>query len=415
MTNYITKIHSSPVLSNVLYLVTEKGVRFFIISLGNIYIARILGPSDFGTLNYVLSLSAILFSLSSLGLDQILIKLFSQEKNQYELLKTTTFLRLSITVPLSIAVLGISLLRQSPLYFQLFLASLFYVFASFDVISLYFIAQNKAKLSSIPASAAAVLAIFLKVLLAVVSAPLSLLFLANSFEKIGNSLLLLKNVQSELPHILNARFLDKKQLLSLLKESSPLLLSGIAVTLYMRIDQVLVKHFLSVADVGIYAAGVKISELWYFIPTAVITGYFPKIIREQKKGFDYFKKAVMRVTQINLLLAFTFALILTVFGKWIVLILFGADYLAATSVIQIYSWSALAVVVGLSLSHWLLTIGKQIITFYATLLGLIVNVVLNVVLIPEFGTTGAAVSTLVAYGIVTLVSLIYIKYTSLHT
>ena len=68
----------------------------------------------------------------------------------------------------------------------------------------------------------------------------------------------------------------------LLKESWPLILSGLVISVYMKIDQVMIKHLIDDNAVGIYAAAVKVSEIWYFIPVVIASSLFPAIINSRK-------------------------------------------------------------------------------------------------------------------------------------
>ena len=66
----------------------------------------------------------------------------------------------------------------------------------------------------------------------------------------------------------------------LLKDSWALLLSSIAVVVYMKIDQIMLGQMVGDEAVGIYSAAVRVSEVWYFIPTTIVASVFPAPKRE---------------------------------------------------------------------------------------------------------------------------------------
>ena len=62
----------------------------------------------------------------------------------------------------------------------------------------------------------------------------------------------------------------------LLSESWPLILSGVALMLYMRIDQIMIGNMINDSAVGVYSVAVKMAEVWYFVPAAVVSSLFPR-------------------------------------------------------------------------------------------------------------------------------------------
>jgi len=76
----------------------------------------------------------------------------------------------------------------------------------------------------------------------------------------------------------------------ILKYSWPLALSGIVVSIYMKIDQIMIKEMLGKLSVGHYAAAIKISEAWYFVPIVINSSLFPAIINAKKRSRKEFYK-----------------------------------------------------------------------------------------------------------------------------
>lgn len=79
--------------------------------------------------------------------------------------------------------------------------------------------------------------------------------------------------------------------LEMLTDSWPLILAGVMVTIYMKIDQVMLGNMASIEAVGNYSAAVRFSEIWYFIPMAVCSSVFPAILRaKQRSKSEYYTR-----------------------------------------------------------------------------------------------------------------------------
>jgi O-antigen/teichoic acid export membrane protein len=176
-----------------------------------------------------------------------------------------------------------------------------------------------------------------------------------------------------------------------------LILSGIAVMIYMKIDQVMIGKMLNDTEVGIYSAAVKISEAWYFIPTAIATSAFPAIIKSKQKSERLYLKRMQKLYDFAVWFSIGFALLVTVFSGIIINLLYGAEYARASSVLSVHIWAGVFVFLGVVSGRYLVNENLTKVSFYRTLLGALINVLLNIGLIPFLGVLGAAITTLVSY------------------
>jgi PST family polysaccharide transporter len=191
---------------------------------------------------------------------------------------------------------------------------------------------------------------------------------------------------------------------SLLRDSWPLILAAIAVTIYMRIDQIMLGHMVGNEAVGIYTAAVRISEVWYVIPLAIAASVFPSILEARKKNGDLYKQRLQKLYDLMVLLTLAVALPMTFLSDWIVVLLFGQAYSAAGTVLSIHIWATLFVFLGVASEKWFLAENRQILSFQRTLLGALVNIGLNIILIPKFGIIGAALTTVFSYAIAAMLA-----------
>jgi PST family polysaccharide transporter len=186
---------------------------------------------------------------------------------------------------------------------------------------------------------------------------------------------------------------------SLLTDSWPLLLSGIAIMIYMRIDQLMLGQMADDHVVGIYSAASRISEVWYFMIGIVLTSVFPTLASQHAENNDFLSIRWIQIYRVMFWLSITSALIVTFGSSYLVGLLYGNAYQEAEPVLCILVWAGVNVAIGLVWSNWLLLENKMEIGLYGHLVGAGLNVFLNFFMIPDFGAIGAAYATLISYWI----------------
>ena len=187
---------------------------------------------------------------------------------------------------------------------------------------------------------------------------------------------------------------DKNTAKSLLKESWPLILSGLVISLYMKVDQIMIMNMLGSIDVGEYAAAVRLSEIWYFIPVVISASLFPAILNSREISNKLYYSRIQKLYDLMVCLAFVISISMTFMADWIVNILYGQEYNQTNGVLIIHIWSAVFVFLGVASSKWFIAEGLQLLSFYRTLCGALLNICLNLFLIPLYGIYGAAIATL---------------------
>jgi PST family polysaccharide transporter len=187
---------------------------------------------------------------------------------------------------------------------------------------------------------------------------------------------------------------DSEACRRLLTQGWPLLVASIATLAYMKIDQVMLGKLLGDEATGLYSSAVRISEMWYFVPTAIMSSLFPLITAaKQRSDQEYHDKLIISfrlLTSLSVLVATTVSLLA---GPAIHLI-YGSSYAAASRVLSLHIWSSVPVAIGIAASPWLVTEGYTGVIMQKTLAGALVNVALNLWLIPLIGVTGAAIASI---------------------
>jgi len=190
--------------------------------------------------------------------------------------------------------------------------------------------------------------------------------------------------------------IDKVLATKLMTRGWPLIFSAFMIMIYMRIDQIMLGEMVNDYEVGTYSAALKLSEIWYIIPTIICNSFFPSIIEAKKLGQEIYHRKIQNLFDILFFISFAIAVVVALSSNLIIDILYGDQYKDAAIILTIHIWSALFVFVGVGSSNFLIIENLQMKTFTRTGLGAIINIGLNLILIPKFYAIGAAVATLIS-------------------
>jgi O-antigen/teichoic acid export membrane protein len=363
-----------------------------------IWVARYLGPGQFGVFSYALAFTAIFGSIAKLGLDGIVVRDLVNEPEKRDVYLGTAFWLKLVGAFITLGVVAFATLFTSndlTTNLYIFIIASGMIFQSFEVIDFYFQSKVLSRFVSLCKMTQLLLSSLLKVYFVLTGADLfwfvavSLvdqatlavtLYIAYRYQKIGSFY----------------RYFDLMTAKILLKDSWPLILSGLVVMIYMRIDQVMIKEMLGEREVGLYSAAVRLSEAWYIVPMIITSSLFPSIVSAKKVSEELYYERLQRLYTFMVWMAIGIALPMTFLSDWIVTLLYGNAYREAGQVLLIHIWAGVFVSLGVASGKWFLSENLQSLAFYRTFSGAIINIILNFVLIPIYGLIGAAIATVIA-------------------
>lgn len=381
---------------NTSWLFAEKILRMILGLFVGVWVARYLGPDQFGLLSYAQSFVGLFVAIATFGLDGIVIReLVKDEGRRNELIGTAFWLKLfgAFIVLLLLAVAVNLTSNDGYSNLLVFIIASATLFQSFNVIDFYFQSQVMSRFVVYTNIISLFISSIIKVVFILNEASLTAfawLVLFDSFIlACGFVYFYLKNDLS-----LRAWKYDRTVAVSLLKDSWPLILSGVVVSIYMKIDQVMIKEMLDSNAVGQYAAAVKLSEVWYFIPMVIASSLFPAIINAKNKSEKLYYERLQKLYDLMVWMAIAIALPMTFISVWLVDFLYGEQYSHAGSVLMIHIWAGVFVFLGVACSQWFVAENLAKKSFYRTLSGTVLNILLNNILIPLYGISGAAIATL---------------------
>jgi len=175
-----------------------------------------------------------------------------------------------------------------------------------------------------------------------------------------------------------------------------LLLSGLTIMLYMRIDQVMLAEMVGEREVGLYSAALRLSEVWYVIPTIIISSVMPSLTEARARSEELYYQRLQQLFTYLARVAYLVAVLMTVLANPLIHLLYGESYSQAGSILAVHIWAAVFVFLGVGMGPWVINEGLTSLFFFQTLFGALVNVALNIALIPLLGGLGAAIATLVS-------------------
>lgn len=403
------------VIKNSSWLVSDKIFKMIIGVFVTALVARYFGPENYGQFNYALSFTALFTALSTLGLETLTVKaIVDKEYDEGTILCTSLVVRVFGGIILTIlASIIIRLIEpnDSNLHILVLIMSLTMVFKSLEVIEYWIQAYQKAKISSIIRMISYVITSSLKLSLILFKGNLihyGLLYMLDVLI-IGTALIIAYFRKRERVSKWKINFNYAKHILS---QSWYLVLSGLMITLYMRIDQVMLGAMMTTkTELGVYSAAVQVAQLWYFVPVAIITSFKPVIMSKKKINERSYLKLVQLLYTIVAWVGIGFGIFIFLFSDLIIGVLYGADYEKAASILSISVWAGTFATLGSARGTWLICEGLQKYSIVYIGLGAVVNVVLNYTLIPIFGGYGAAIATLVSQITVAMIAPLFIKET----
>ncbi|TDO20124.1 flippase [Pedobacter duraquae] len=364
--------------------------------------ARYLGPYSFGDLSFADAFTTIVAAVGALGLDSFIIReLISEPEKRDEILGTSLLLRLSVNallIPLTVLIYlffhHYSDKPGNPLTWVVLILAFASFFKSFNVIDSYFQSQVASKYVVQVQNICIIISAGVKVILVVLALPVIYFAFALTLDSILLAVGLTLMYKKRGLQLFTWTF-SKTRAKGLLQKSFPLILSAVMVSIYMKIDQVMLKPVGS-EEVGIYSAAAKLSEAWYFIPVAIVTSVFPAIIHARKTDLPRYFKRLGNLYDLLVLISLPVAIFISFFGADIIHLIYQNKYNGAGAMLSIHIWSGIFVFLGSASSQFLLAEGFTSISFQRTALGALVNILLNLWLIPQYGGVGASIATLIA-------------------
>ncbi|MFS7222564.1 flippase [Rahnella inusitata] len=395
----ISRINKSKSISNMIWLSSDSIIRLGLGFIISVWLARYLGPDDFGLYNYAYAMIAIYSAIASLGMNGVVVReLVKADTEKNVLLGTSFFLQIIGSLVASVFVISTTMILR-PHEWNLVLIVLVMLpsvlIRSSDVVKYFFESVVSAKFTVISQNIAFVISSLLKILMIFNNGSYLMIGFTVTIEALITALLLFYFYKLKHKHFSwKVDFQEAKRLLSL---SWPLIISGVALMLYMRIDQVMIGNMIGNAAVGIYSVAVKMVEVWYFIPVAIVSSVFPKIIKIKEVSELQYNERLQLLYDVLVVVSVSLAIFVSLFADYIISFFYDIQYIESSRLIKMYSWVCIFYFLSSASGRWYINEGLQKYALNRNLIGLLIGIFLNYILIPKYGMDGSVYATLIAY------------------
>ncbi|MER9627432.1 flippase [Mesorhizobium sp. M0185] len=388
-------------ISNSLWLIAEKLLTSLMTLFVAAAVARYLGPSDFGLLSYAFSLALLFAVAGQLGLDGLVIReIVNRPDDVPRVLGTVFVLKFAghLLGATGLVVYALSVSMHSTERILLFWAAAFIPLAALSAfLGLWFHARVQARYNAVSSSISTLMVGLGKLGLVWTGAGVVAFAAANVVQVLITAALSLRFYKQQKGPPLSALRFSPALAKTLLSESWLLFLGSIFALIYLKIDMIMLRWLAGPSEVGTYAVAAALSEAAYFVPAALVASVFPKLIESAKTDQDLFDRRLQAVFDVLWLAGLGLIATMLLLGGPIIRLFFGAQYEASIPVLLVHVLSAPFYFMRIAFTRWTIIKGGATFFLITEGLGALTNVALNLLLIPHYGSVGAALATFLSY------------------
>jgi len=380
------------------WILADKVLRQGLAVLIGAWVARHLGPDQYGSLAYALALLAFFQVAAALGADSLLVRdMASRPEEAGEVLGVALRLRLVAgAVAWALAVVTVAALQgwHHPAVVLIALAGGVMVFQPGDLVDLWFQSQSQARRTVAARIGAYLLSAGGKVALILTNAPLWTFALMVSVEAALAAVgMFVAYRRYPAPRPWNGSAARAR---ALLHENWPFLVSGLSVITYLRIDQLMLEQMLGSGQLGVYAAMLPLSQAAQFVPMALMSALAPLVARAKHQDQRAYDDVLVQMFRLFGILGLMASIGIAVLAPWVVPLMFGPAYIPGVPVLMVHGASNFFIFQGVAQGLWLANERAGVIGMYKAILGAVVSIGANLLLVPRYGLMGAALSAVAA-------------------
>jgi O-antigen/teichoic acid export membrane protein len=398
--------------ANTSWMFAEQMLRMVAGLLVGIWVARYLGPEQFGLFSYAVAFAALFGSLAKLGLDGIVVRDLVRNPELRDVYLGTAFWLKMIGAGFMLSTIAVAMhftTSDDTTKLYIFIIACGSVFQAFEVIDFYFQSKVLSKFVSICRLTQLFISSFLKLYLIYTDAELLSFVLVGVFDQATLAVTLL--VVSRKEKIINSlKCFESRIAIKLLSESWPLVLSGLVLMVQARVDQLFIKNILGNVEVGYYSSALRIVEVFNFVPVILVNSLFPSIINSKDISMDLYLKRLSQLYRLMTVVFLFFAIPIFCFGEKIVNLLYGKEYFAAGILLSYMSIRLFFGFFGVVRSAFLVAEKLSMYNMWTMVFGALLNIILNFLLVPIYHSIGAVLAFCISFILSTfLIDAIYIK------
>ena len=406
----IKRILHNRVAKNAGWIIGGKIIQMTINLVVGLITARYLGPSNYGLINYAGAYTAFFSSICTLGINSVIVKEFvDNPEKEGTVIGSTLVLRAVSSLFSAVTIIGISFVidaGEPVTQAVVALSAVGVIFQIFETFNYWFQSKLQSKTTAVVTLIAYIITSAYKVILFIAKKPVTYFAFATSLDYICLAILLYLSYKKYKGGKL---IFSKNYGVTLLKKSYHFILPGLMVAIYGQTDKIMLKHMISNEEIGYYSTAVSLCNMWCFVLSAIIDSLYPPIMESFKRDNKEFEQKNKLLYAIVFYVSAGVSVLFTLFGGIAIKILYGEAYMPTVAPLRIITWYTAFSYLGVARNAWIVCMDRQKYLKYIYLSAAITNVVLNCIFIPLWGASGAALASLIAQVITTLVVPFFIK------
>jgi O-antigen/teichoic acid export membrane protein len=410
----INKINFIKIFKNIGWLSLDRIFRTLIGLFVGVWLARFLGPEDYGLLSYAGSIIALFGSIQILGFDQIAVKqLVINPKRKEEILGSIVFCHLIIGLILFLIFLYLNnllLTGNQKMYLILLPLSILILLRFYEFTVYWFESQILSKYTVWVSDSVILLIAIIKIILILNSSPLIYFVWAIIAESFLIALIMIF-IFHNFNFAISKLKVNLKVIKSLLRLSWPFIILSLALMLNLKIDKIMIGNLIDDKSVGIYAIASRLTEICILIPVIISASIFPALIKAKKTNNSLYLLRIQKLFDLLVLISLAMCIPISLFSSEIIIFIFGEQYKMAASILSIHIWSCVFAYLAYAGSRWYIAEDMQKKYMMNVVLGSILNICLNFILLKIYGIKGSAIATIITFLFVGLISDIFNKKT----
>lgn len=401
----------SKYIKNISWMMAERVLTLLVGLLLSIYLAREIGPENYGMYSYGLSIVTILAVVAQFGLNGIVVRDIAKNINTSDVISHVILVKLIFSIVSLVILYIISIYITEPNESNmLLLFSGIIIFSFVDVFDYWFQSQVLYKYVMIARLISVIIGCLLKVLVVILGMNIFVLSFAHSLSLLTFSLIILYFFNRVKNFKLKFNY-QKEMVSKYFKEGFQIFIGTFFSIVYLKVDQIMIKTELGTEAVGVYAVASQLSEAWYFIPVTIVISFFPTLVKQRENNKELYYKNFQYLLDSLFALALTVSFFVFIVSESFINFIYGSDYIESSMILQVHIFAGLFVFMRAAFSKWVIIEKEYFFSIFTQGLGAVTNIILNYYLIEKYGVIGAAYATLFSYMIASYLSLIFYKKT----
>ncbi len=394
-------------LTNTSWMFVERMVRLAVVLATGILVARYLGPELFGQLNYATGFVGLFFALTTMGLDEIIVRdLVKHPERKQELLGTSAVIKLAGAIFLVLLVALSTVIREmaSLSIMLVMVIAAAELLRPFGVIDWYFMANVRSRETVLVQMVQVFTSAGIKIALVVFEQPLIYFAWVYVIEGVVLGIGYVIMYSRDGHSVLAWRY-TRQMAGYLMGQSWPLVIYGMALYIQAKIDQVMIFDVLKNTigeseankEVGQYSNALKMIEALGFLPVIVQRSLAPAITRAHAQGDDLYGDRLLNQYRLMFLMFLITAIPLYFTAEPIMVFLYGEEYRASGYLLSLFAIRLFFTNMGVGKASFITNESLFKYSLLTGVVGAVMNVAINYFLIPQYKAEGAIWATIISF------------------